>query len=292
MRAMESGVLRGRPLSPQTQNAARKLLARALRRAQQEGLIIRNAAALADGPRMARREGRSLTKEQARELLRAVEGERLGAAFVLQLALGLRKGEVLGIRWQDLDLDSSPPILRVRQQLQRLGAGAGLVLLDLKTPKSRRDLVLPAHVLRSLRTWRATQNTERLAAGPNWPASVDLVFTTPLGTPLDPANFRRLLSKLTSAAGLGHWTTHDLRHSAGSLPFAEGAPMKLISEMLGHSSERVTSDVYVHTQVAAREHLAAMMTEALWGGGEGSEMEPFGGQSGGQMFESGNDSGV
>jgi integrase len=280
MRAMEAGQLSsGRPLSAQTQNAARKLLARALRRAEQEGLIARNPAALADGPRIPRREGRSLTKEQAHALLVAVETDRLGTAYALQLALGLRRGEVLGLRWNDVDLDAEPPLVRVRQQLQRRPR-SGLVLHDLKTPQSRRNLVLPAPATAALRSWRSAQAAERLASGGEWRNADGLVFTTPLGTPVDPANFRHRLSSLAESAGLGHWTTHELRHSAGSLLFAAGIPIKLISEMLGHLSERVTSDVYIHTQEAARNQVASTMADALWGG---AEQKPFGGQIGGQQ---------
>ncbi|MHB1507982.1 MAG: tyrosine-type recombinase/integrase [Acidimicrobiales bacterium] len=281
MRSMASGELSstGRPLSPQTQSSARKVLGRALRRAEQEGIIVRNAATLADGPRTARREGRSLTLGEARSLLRQLETDRLGPAFGIQLALGLRRGEVLGMRWSDLDLDCGRPVFRVRRQLQRQ-VGVGLVLTELKTHKSRRDLAIPGPLVEALRRWRATQSAERLAAGPAWQGADDLVFTTPLGTPVDPDNFRHRLSTITEQAGLGHWHTHELRHSAGSLLFDAGVPMKLISELLGHSSERVTSEVYVHTGERHRERVADVMAATLWGAEPASE--DFGGQLGGQ----------
>ncbi len=282
MRSMEAGELSRRPLSPQTQSSARKVLARALRRAEQEGLIGRNAAMLADGPRVPRREGRSLTGAQARELLAAIEEDRLGPAFGVQLALGLRRGEVLGLCWCDVELESGSAIVHVRQQLQRV-AGVGLRLSELKTAQSRRDLVLPAPMAVALRRHRVLQSTERLAAGPTWQDELGLVFTTPIGTPVDPDNFRHRLSELTTACGLGHWTTHELRHSAGSLLFAAGVPMKLISEMLGHSSERVTSDIYVHTEQAARDRVAEAMAGVLFA--SGGETGPIGGQLGGQLAD-------
>ena len=154
MRSMEAGDLsKGRPLAPQTQSSARKVLARALRRAEQEGLIARNAAMLADGPRVPRREGRSLTSAQARKLLTAIEGDPLGPALAIQLALGLRRGEVLGLRWNDVELKSGSATVHVRQQLQRV-AGAGLRLVELKTAQSRRDLALPAPMAAILRRHR------------------------------------------------------------------------------------------------------------------------------------------
>jgi integrase len=257
MRWMES-----RGLSASTRRAAKKVLGRALRRAMQEDLVHRNAATIADGPRMARSERHSLSANQARTLLQALSSERLGVAYEVTLALGLRRGEVLGLLWDDLDLDAKPPVLRVRQQLQRR-AGRGLLLTELKTAKSRRDLVLPTQVGEALRRHRAAQASERLAAGPLW-AGTGLVFTTPTGTPVDPDNFRHRLAKVSEGAGLGTWTTHELRHSAGSLLFAMGVPMKVISETLGHSSERVTSEVYVHIQAHHRLEAAEAMARALW----------------------------
>ena len=257
MRSMES-----RGLSPATRNAAKKVLGRALRRAMQEDLIHRNAAYIADGVRMSRKERRSMTAEHARTLLKALEGERLAAAYQLTLALGLRLGEVTGLCWDDIDLDATPPTLTVRQQLQRRPR-QGLVLTDLKTVKSGRTLALPAEIVQSLRHHWATQATERLLVGPAWPDS-GFVFSTPLGTPVDPNNFRKHLGKITTGAGLGTWTVHELRHSAGSLLFAMGVPMKVISETLGHSSERVTSEVYVHVQEEHRIEAADAIRRALW----------------------------
>ena len=269
MRSMATGELSsaGRALSAQTQSSARKVLGKGLRRAEQEGLIARNAATLADGPRIQRREGRSLSRDEARALLGALERDRLGPAFSLQLALGLRRGEVLGIVWSDLDLDAKRPVLRVRAQLQRQGA-AGLVRTDLKTPQSRRDVDVPAPLAETLRRWRSQQAAERLALGEAWQDEAGLVFTTPIGTPVDPDNFRHRLTRVTEGLGIGRWTTHELRHSAGSLLFDAGVPMKLISEMLGHSSERVTSDVYVHTERSQRARVSDVMAGALWGAPE------------------------
>jgi len=167
------------------------------------------------------------------------------------------------LTWGDLDLDAQPPSVVVRRQLQRR-EGRGLVLTELKTAKSRRTLALPARVAEALRRHRAAQAAERLAAGPYW-AGAGLVFTTPIGTAIGPNNFRRHLARVSSKAGLGAWTTHELRHSAGSLLFAMGVPMKVISETLGHSSERVTGEVYVHVQAEHRKVAAYAMTRALWG---------------------------
>lgn len=263
MHAMGEGRVGRGPLGAQTQNQARKVLGKALRRAQQEGLVARNAASLADAPRVVRSEARSMTPKNATALLAALDGERMGVAYAVQLALGLRRGEVLGLAWADVELDGPAPVARIRRQLLRFPRG-GLVLSDLKTLQSRRDLSLPAPLVPALSAWRSVQAKERLIAGPGWRDLDGLVFTTPIGTPVDPANYRHRLASITERAGLGRWTTHELRHSAGSFLFAAGVPMKLISEMLGHSSERVTSDVYVHTAETARTQVAAAMADVLW----------------------------
>jgi len=258
MRTMEA-----KGLSPATRNGAKKVLGRALRRAMQEELLHRNVAYIADGARLNRTERRSFTLDQAKTVLAAFKEDRLAAGYEMTLALGLRLGEVTGLSWDDIDLDTTPPILAVRRQLQRRPR-KGLVLCDLKTPKSFRTLAIPDHLVATLRHHRATQAAERLSAGPHWEDN-GLVLTTPYGRPIDPSNFRHDFAKITTAAGLGAWTIHELRHSAGSLLFAMGVPMKVISETLGHSSERVTSEIYVHLQAEHRMVAADAMSRALWG---------------------------
>ena len=113
--------------APETRRIARAVLRRSLRRAEQEGILARNVAAIADGVKIPRREGRTLTPEQAHAFLREVKGDRLEAAYVVPLALGLRRGELLGISWDDLKLDGPMPLVRIRQQLLR-HSGQGVLL--------------------------------------------------------------------------------------------------------------------------------------------------------------------
>lgn len=137
----------------------------------------RNVAALTDGPKLPAREGRSLTPEEARRLLDAVRGDRLEACWVLLLALGLGRGEALGLSWEDLDLDRG--VLRVRRELKKQGSSA--VLGEVKTAGSRRTVNVPEQVVGLLRAHRARQAEERLALGAAW-TDMGLVFTTPIGT--------------------------------------------------------------------------------------------------------------
>ena len=125
---------------------------------------------------------------------------------------------------------------------------------------------LPAPTVAALRAHRARQAEERLHAGPEWvtrPLGVDLVFRTQFGNPLDPDNFRNTTYEVTEAAGVGRWSPHELRHVAASLLIALVVPLKTISETLGHSSIRVTADVYGHLLEDSRMVAADAMSEAF-----------------------------
>lgn len=251
--------------SPNTQRLARSVLRRALRRAEQDGIVQRNVAAIADGVRVGAPEGRTLTVEQARTLLAAVSDDRMEAAYVVALTLGLRRGELLGLTWADVDLDADKPTLTVVRSLKRL-PGVGLELSDTKTKGSKRRIHLPAPTVAALRRHRKRQAEERLAVGPTWPAlplGHDLVFRSPIGTPVDPDNFRNQTYALTTRALGERWSPHELRHSAASLLIAQDVPLKVVSEVLGHSSIRITADVYGHLLDDAGGVAADAMTELL-----------------------------
>ena len=249
--------------SASTVRALRKLLVQAIGQAERWGLVPRNVAALTDGPKLPAREGRSLTPEQARTLLDSVRGDRLEACYVLLLSLGLRRGEALGSAWSDLDLDAG--LLRVRKALKK--EGSAVVLGDVKTAGSRRAVNLPAPVVTYLRAHKARQATERLAAGTSWTDS-GLVFTTSVGTPLDPDNFRRRFAAITEKAGIGRWHVHELRHSAASIMLASGVPLEVVSKVLGHASIRITADVYGHVMDPQRQHAADTIGAVLFRAGD------------------------
>lgn len=248
--------------SPRTQKLARSVLSTALKQAEREGLVLRNVARLADPPRVIESEGRTLTPDQAQRLLRQLESERYGAAFMIALVLGLRRGEVLALRWEDLDLERHT--LSVRRSLKQI-AGRW-VPEETKTRRSRRTLFVPEFILPALARWRELQADECRLAGPEWsedPAHADLMFTTAFGRPIDGSNFRRYLAQATERAELGSWTPHELRHSAASIMLAEGVPLMVVSETLGHSSVRVTADVYAHLLEPAQRSAADAMTRAF-----------------------------
>ncbi len=121
-------------------------------------------------------------------------------------------------------------------------------------------------MIEALRQHRRRQAEEQLLAGPEWvarPLGADLVFRTPFGTAVDPDNFRNLTYRVTEAAGLGRWSPHELRHSAASLLLAMGVPLKLVSDVLGHSSIRITADVYGHLLDDAKAEAANAMARVM-----------------------------
>jgi integrase len=237
------GMLRAKAaagLSRSTLVRIHSTLSRALRAAERRAKITRNVATLVDVPDGPSRRSRSLTVDEAKALLAAAKGDRLEALYVTGLMLGLRPGELLGLPWSAIDLDAGT--LRVTQSLKR--ERGKLLIGETKTASSRRVLRMPTPVVEALRAHKTCQAAERLAA-PAW-FDDGLVFTTTVGTALDPSNLRRGFSKLTADAGLGHWHPHELRHSAASILSAGGVPLEQIADLLGHSGTRTTAAVYRH----------------------------------------------
>lgn len=249
----------------------RTVLRSALHQAEREGLLVRNVAALSDPPRIGQSEGRSLTVAEARSLLDAANDDRLEALYAITLTFGLRRGEALGLSWSDIDLDAG--LVHVRRQLRRerltieeqqdSERRTHLVLRDLKTKRSRRTLHLAPALDAVLRSHRARQAKERLVAGPAWVES-DLVFSTRKGTPIDPDNFAQYFHRLCARAGLGHWTPHELRHSAASIMLAQGTPLWVVSEVLGHASVAITKDIYGHLLGAEKREATEAISNALY----------------------------
>ena len=246
-------------LAVSTVRRIRSVLAQALDQGVRWGLVTRNVATLSRAPRAQRVEGRTLTPEQAHRFLTQLEGHRNEALYALMLSVGLRRGEALGLRWDDLNDHTG--VLRVRRQLKR--ETTGLVVADTKTTRSRRAINLPAPMLKMLKSHRARQASERLALGEAWIDS-GFVFTTSLGTPIDPRNLLREFKTICVRAGLGDWHLHELRHSAASLMLAMGVPIQVVSEVLGHASIRMTADVYGHILAPDRQAAAEAMSALLW----------------------------
>jgi integrase len=227
-------------LSHSSVTRIRTALVKALRHGERFDYVSRNVAALTDLPRATRREGKSLTIEQAALLLEGARSDRLEVAINLGLLLGLRPGECLGLLWDDVDLDEG--LLHVRRSLKR--EGTVLRLGETKTPKSQRTLAIPPTLSVLLRKHRSRQSAERLVVGDLW-QDYGLVIATEVGTPVDPSNYRRTLDRICKWVDFGHWHPHQLRHSYASILSDQGVPIEQLSDALGHANLRMMS-VYRH----------------------------------------------
>jgi len=249
-----------------TGNYARRVLRIALNRAIKRGEMYRNPAALTDNRRTEKHETHFLTLPQAKHLLNKVGNDPLEALYTVALAFGLRKGEALGLRWIDVDLDTAR--LTVRQQIQRSRITKGLVAKETKNHQVR-TLDMPAFAVAALRRHRTRQREARLLAGSRW-QETGYVFTTSIGTPIDASNLSTQFHTMLTAAELPRLRWHELRHSAASLMLAQGASMQEVQAMMGHSQISVTMDYYAHLMPGALKGVADRMELAFATGTNGA----------------------
>ena len=232
----------------------------ALGDAERMGLVTRNVARVVRPASLPRNERPVLTPQEARALLAEARGDRYEAVFILALGMGLRRGEVLGLRWEDIDLLSGR--LHIRRALQRVQGS--LQLVETKSHRSSRALPIPKNVVPVLDRQRARQLRERLAAGTAWQEE-GLVFATSIGTPVEPRNVNRRFTQLRDRAGLSWLRLHDLRHACATFLLAEGVEPRTVMEILGHSTIRLTMDTYGHVLPERLAAAAEAMDRALWG---------------------------
>lgn len=239
-------------------STVRKMLSDAVRR----GELQRNVAEAADPPQMQEhREMRTWSAHELRAFLGYIEGERLYAGYLLAATTGMRRGEVLGLRWRDLDLDAARA--SVRQTLVCVNYVA--TFSTPKTNKGRRSVALDATTLAALRTHRIRQLEERIALGSGALADDDLVFSDVSGEPLHPGAFVRRFRQLVKGSGLPIIRFHDLRHTHATLALQAGIHPKVVSERLGHSTVSMTLDVYSHAVPAMEEQAAARVAAVVFG---------------------------
>lgn len=251
------------PLSPRTRKYARDVLSYALGRAVKWEVIDRNVARLADPPKVPRSKIVPLTEDEARQLLDVVKGHPLEALYSVALAVAVRQGEALGLRWSDVDFNRGQVTIQVALTV----VDGEYRLKEVKTGERGRVLALPRVAMKALEERRRIQQEERRGAGFGWKGNkLDLVFTTSVGTPLDRWNVRRQFQMFLSRAGLPHKRFYDLRHTSASLLLAQGVPLKVISEILGHASIRTTADVYTHLTTAQHRDAAEKMSSILSAG--------------------------
>ncbi|MBP8532892.1 tyrosine recombinase XerC [Streptomyces sp. MK37H] len=250
------------------------LLRAALAHAVREDELPRNVAKNVELGMGTKREIEPLTVQEGRQLLATARGNRLWAAYELAVRIGLRRGEVLGLRWKDVDLADGT--VTIRQTLQRVGGE--LLIAAPKTQRSARRVALPAECVTALRARRAQQRGDRLAAGKKWKDNgSDLVFTTKNGTPIEPRNLNRAFTLLCDKAGVRRVRFHDLRHTCASLLHEQGADARMIMEVLGHSSIRVTMDIYTFVRLDSQRSAFDRVGDALRDSNEDDGGEGLGG---------------
>lgn len=244
-------------LAPQSVQHIRGILRQALGRAVRFGLVSRNVAALTDPPRLVRMEVRAISPEEARTFLTAIRGDRLEALYLMALTTGLRQGELLGLRWWDIDLEAGEA--RVGQALQRYGGK--LHFVPPKTAKSRRSVTLTLMAIEGLRAHKARQAQDRVLAGSRW-QEFGLVFPSTVGTPMEPRNATRAFKALLRRSKLPEMRFHDLRHGFATLLLVQGASPRVVMEMLGHSQISLTMNTYSHV-IPAMQREATSKLESL-----------------------------
>ncbi|MFF6877045.1 tyrosine-type recombinase/integrase [Streptomyces sp. NPDC012474] len=240
-----------------TAKESHRVLRSALSSACREELITRNVAKLVEPPRTDKPELHPWTLDETLDFLAASRKDPLYAAFVLAIAMGLRRGEIVGLRWSDLDLDNR--VLYVRHQVQRR---RGVLYDDDPKSRRRRAVPLPALCIAPLRWHRLRQADARAKAGEKWPES-DYVFATRTGRPVEPRNLYRSFTRVAESADLRVIRLHDARHGTATLLTAAGVAPRVVMEILGHSQISITMDVYTHvvqdTQREAMSHMDRLL---------------------------------
>lgn len=266
-----------RPVSPLTARHVRATLRRALADAVRDGLVSRNAAGDARPPYVPHRPVAYLSAPDVRRLLAATADDEHGPLYALAASTGLRLGELLGLAWPDTGADGGT--LTVRRSLAR-AQGGGWELAQPKSARSRRTIPLPLVARDALRRQRDRQDAARTAAGSAWQDRDGLAFTDAIGRPLGPGGVSAAFQRGREAAGVPRVRFHDLRHSAATLMLAEGVPLAVISEWLGHSGIAITAAHYAAVVPALRRDAADAMDRALAGGADGQPSARPGDQPG------------
>jgi integrase len=246
-------------LSGSTVHKMHDILRRGLMQAVKWHLVPRNVAEAAKPPRPAPKEMQALSADEARRLLEAAAEDRLEALYVLAIHTGMRQGELLALRWQDVDLENA--VASVRRTLTR--SGGKVVFGEPKTKKSRRSIRLTPQAVEALRAHLKRQLRDIEILGDRY-QDQGLVFTTDTGAPINPSNLRqRGFAPLLKRAGLPHMRFHDLRHTCATLLLSRGVHPKFVQELLGHATIAITLATYSHVMPSMGDATAKAMADAL-----------------------------
>ncbi len=228
-------------LSPRTVRYIHCTLHKALKQAVKWGLIPRNVAEAVDPPRLPKKEMQPLTPQQTKRFLAAAKGERLEALYLLSISTGLRQGESLGLKWEDIDFDRRA--LQVKRTLSV--TKKGILFVPPKSAKGRRSITLTIPAIEALRKHKMAQEKEGQKLGNLW-EDHGLVFPNQSGKPMYPWTLTKRFKKILKEADLPEIRFHDLRHTCATLLLSKGIHPKIVQEILGHSTISITLDTYSH----------------------------------------------
>lgn len=260
-------------LAPKTVRNIHVMLNKALSDAQRKGLVVRNVAELADPPKLSaqrREEVKAWDADQLCTFLDAIAAQRFFPAFHLSAHTGMRRGEILGLRWGDIDLEANR--VSVRQAL--VSVAYEVHISDVKTGNGRRTIDIEEGAVAVLEAWRRLRTDER---GGKAPAKSDLVFTREDGAWFHPDLFSQIFDRVVAKLDVPEITLHDLRHTHATILLMNGTPVKVVSERLGHASPAFTMSVYQHVLPGMQAEAAELFAEVLRQAGERKR----GGASGG-----------
>ena len=255
------GTRSDRPLKAKTIRNTHTIFRKALSDAERLGIVNRNAAAAARPPIAEQVEQATWSSEELRTFFAFTADDELFAAYVLLATTGMRRGEALGLRWRDLDLDGAQ--LAVQQTLTTIESR--MIVSTPKTAKSRRTIYLDPDTISILRAHRKRQIEARLAAGSLWVDESDNVFVDPIGRPINPDWFTREFNRRVRDSGLQRIRLHDLRHTFATLALKNGMHPKVVSDRLGHASVGITLDLYSHVTPAIGRDAAGVVASQIFG---------------------------
>lgn len=235
------------------------ILHHAMEYAVKNGIIFRNPVNEELKPRLQYHEQKVLNIDQVRLFLQACKGTHWEALFCLAITTGMREGELLGLKWGDIQWDTRQ--LQIQRQLQRL-PGQGLVFSEPKTVSSRRNILLGEEMIDKLHAHAAIQDRERLIAGEKWREN-NLVFPTEIGSPMDQHHLFNYYKRLLKETGLPDIRFHDLRHTFATLMLGWGVHPKVVQERLGHAHISHTLGIYSHVLPSIQIEAAKKMDEMI-----------------------------
>jgi integrase len=246
-------------LAPATVNKLHVVLHKALDQAVKWNMIQRNPTKVVKAPRPTPKEMHPLSAEETRKLLEAARGDKLEALYVLAIHTGMRQGELLALKWQDVDLENAT--VSVRRTLTK--NGGRLLLGEPKTKKSRRTIQLTDEAVRALREHLARQ-VEHIQHRGDLYRDEGLIFASEVGTLINPTNLRqRSFASLLKRAGLPKIRFHDLRHTCATLLLSCNVHPKFVQELLGHANIAITLDTYSHVIPGMGDYAVRAMEDAL-----------------------------